>query len=169
MVGRLLPFRNSVSLNGTTDGVGMGLRALLRAQVGVWQGTYVHLSPAGDVVDRFPSRQELRLDGDRWYERVVYRKPGGDEVHDFRGRFDGDRLVIDDPDFHGEATLIADDLFLFPYRWKSRPDQRFLETVSFPAQGRKVRLWQRFDGGELAAVTVIEEAFDPGAQPERWQ
>ena len=145
------------------------LRSVLETTLGVWEGSYLHLAPDGTVMERFPSRQEVRLEEGRWYERVIYLRDGQQpQVLDFRGRFEGDALVIDDPDFHGEATLIGDNLFVFPYHWKSRPSERTVETVSLPAPGTKVRLWQRFEDGELTRVTVIQERLLPGDVPEPW-
>lgn len=146
------------------------IRPLLESLLGVWEGTYTHLTPSGEVIERLQSRQELRLIGDAWYERIIYKREGQEpEVRDFRGRFEGDDLVIDDPDFHGEATLLEDNVLVFPYHWKSRPEVRILETVMLPTSKTKVRTWQTFDSGELSRVTLIQEEFLPEAQPDTWE
>lgn len=148
----------------------MSLRERLGRLVGVWEGTYTHLSPRGELLERFPSRQELRLVGDVWHERIVYLREGREpEVLDFKARFEQDRMVFDDPDFHGNAWMIGDDVVLFPYHWKSRPAERVVETVTLPAPGRKARVWQKFDHGELAGVTLIEERFRPDLKPAEWE
>lgn len=149
----------------------MSLRGRIARAAGVWEGTYTHLTPDGRLLDRFASRQETRLEGDRWYERIVYRWPDGrSETLDFRAAFDaaGKRMVFDDPRFQGEAFLAREDVLVFPYRWKDRPGQHVVETVVFASEERRFRLWQSFEGTELTRVTVIEERRVAGS-PEVWR
>jgi hypothetical protein len=147
----------------------MALREHLTRMLGVWRGEYVHMRPDGEVMDRHESRQEARLEGDRWYERVVYRWPDGrEEVHDFRGRLEGNDLILDDPDFHGETFVVVDGLFVFPYHWKDRPDQRIVETIVFAGEQRRSRVWQTIEDGQLARVTAITETFAPDEEPACW-
>ena len=149
----------------------MTLRERLGGVAGVWVGTYTHLSPDGAVLERFASRQETRLRGDRWYERIVYRHPDGrSEALDFRAGFDatGERMIFDDPRFHGEAFPLGEDVLVFPYHWKDRPDRRTVETVVFSSADRRSRVWQTFEGGELARVTVIVERRVP-EEPAEWE
>lgn len=137
--------------------------------LGVWEGTYTHLDAEGTIIERFASRQEVRFENGRWYERITYHRNGqAPEVLDFRGRFEGDRLVFDAADFHGEASMVDDGLMIFPYRWKARPHEQVIETVTMPRPGAKVRLWQRFDHGELTRVTVINEVFREHETPDPW-
>jgi hypothetical protein len=92
------------------------LRDVLTAVTGVWEGTYTHLTPAGESVETFASRQETRLEGDEWYERVIYRPSSPTaETLDFRGRFtpDGD-MVMADASFEGRSMLVGDRYLLFP-------------------------------------------------------
>jgi len=148
----------------------MGVKERLERLVGVWEGTYTFLSPKGELLERFPSRQELRLVDGVWHERIVYLREGREpEVLDFKARFEQDRLVFDDPDIHGDTWLIGDDVLLFPYYWKSRPDVKIVETVTLPAPGRKARVWQKFDHGALVGVTLIEEQFRPDLKPAEWE
>jgi hypothetical protein len=137
--------------------------------LGVWTGRYVHVRPDGEVIDRHESRQEARLEGDQWYERVVYRWPDGrEETHDFRGHLEGDDLVLDDPDFHGETFVVDDGLFVFPYHWKDRPDERVVETIVFASETRRSRVWQTLADDELVRVTTITETFAPDEEPTPW-
>ena len=76
--------------------------------------------------------------------------------------------MIDDPDFHGEATLLGDDVVVFPYHWKSRPEIRIFETVTLPTRDTKVRTWQRFESGQLTGFTLIQEKLDPDRVPADW-
>lgn len=145
----------------------MALRDHLSCMLGVWVGEYVHIRPGGGVLDRQESRQEARLEGDRWFERVVYRWPGED-VHDFRGRLEGGDLVLDDPDFHGETFFVDDGLFVFPYHWKDRPEERIVETIVFAGEQRRSRVWQTIEDEQLTRVTAIAETYAPDEEPARW-
>ena len=148
----------------------MTLKERLAQVTGVWEGTYTHLTPEGALLDQYASRQETRLKGDAWYERIIYRWPGGKEQKlDFRARFDaaGERMIFDDPDFFGQTFVIGDDVFVFPYHWKKRPGERVVETIVFSSPTYKSRVWQSFAHGALVKVTVIvERRID--AQPEVW-
>jgi catechol 2,3-dioxygenase-like lactoylglutathione lyase family enzyme len=133
------------------------LKERMSQWTGVWEGTYRHLTPGGEVLDQYASRQETRLEGDRWYERITYRWPDGQEqTLDFRARFEGERLIFDDPHFHGES-FVLDNIIVFPYYWKDRPHYRIVETIVFADHDRRSRLWQTLDNGELVKVTVIIE------------
>lgn len=50
----------------------MTMKERLSSIAGVWEGTYTHLTPDGAVLDHYASRQETRLEGDHWYERIIY-------------------------------------------------------------------------------------------------
>lgn len=143
----------------------MTLQERLAQTTGVWEGTYTHLKPDGTVLDHYASRQETRLEGNHWYERVIYRwpaqagEPPREQTLDFRASFDatGEQMLFNDPDFFGQTFLITDDIFVFPYHWKNRPGQRVVETIVFSSATQKSRLWQSFDHGELVKITVIRE------------
>ncbi|GII86120.1 hypothetical protein Ssi03_41100 [Sphaerisporangium siamense] len=146
-----------------------GLRERLASVAGVWEGSYTHLTPAGAVLETYRSRQETRLDGDRWYERIIYLRDGAaPEVLDFRARFEGDDLVFDAAEFEGGARLVDGRFLLFPYRWSAEPGVEVVELVTFSGDDYKSRLWKRLRDGRLEQVTVIEEHRVPGEEPEIW-
>lgn len=146
------------------------LRDALTAIVGVWEGTYSHLEPDGRRIETFPSRQETRLDGDRWYERIIYRRDGREpEVLDFRGVLHGDDdMVMQDVAFEGRSRLVAGRYLLFPYRWTAEPDVEIVELITFVSDDYRTRLWQRYRSGRLDRITVIEEHRRPGETAEVW-
>jgi hypothetical protein len=153
----------------SAKGKRLDLKRRLAQVAGVWEGTYTHLNPRGELLDRHHSRQETRIEGDLWFERILYRwEDGREEKTDFRGRFTEEGLVLDDPDFHGETFLVRDDIVIFPYQWKSRPQTRIVETIVFPDDERRTRLWQVLEQGELVKVTVISERRLPGEVAEVW-
>jgi hypothetical protein len=135
---------------------------------GVWEGTYTHLTPEGKVLDQYASRQECRLEGDDWYERIIYQWPDGrEQTLDFRARFAGEDLVFEDARFHGESFRVTDEISIFAYYWKERPQVRIVETIVCDLQDRKSRVWQTFEDGELVKVTVIVERRADGT-PTVW-
>ena len=148
----------------------LSLKERLRQVTGVWVGTYTHLTPRGELLDTFTSRQETRLEGYDWYERVTYHWPEGDAIQfDFHAQFDraGERMIFDDPNFHGELKFVNDHIFVFPYHWKSKPATRVVETIVMVSPSYKSRVWQSFDNGELTKVTIIVE-HRVDALPEIW-
>jgi hypothetical protein len=136
----------------------MTRRERLEKIVGVWEGTYTHLTPDGKVLDQYASRQECRLEGDHWYERIIYQWPDGrEQTLDFRAQFAGDELIFEDARFHGESFRVTDEISIFSYYWKDRPQVRVVETIVCDLQDRKSRVWQTFEDGALVKVAVIAE------------
>ena len=134
------------------------LRDRLARVVGVWEGTYTSVTPTGEMIERYRSRQETALDGEVWRERITYLRDGEEpEVYDFRGRFRDGLLVFDDDDIEGDAYPVGDDVLILPYTWKSRPHERVVETVILATDSHKARIWQVFENGELVRVMIISE------------
>lgn len=153
----------------------MTLRERLAQYAGVWLGTYTHLTPEGQLLDQHSSRQETRLDGNTWYERVIFSWPAVDgtpartQQVDFRAGFSklGDRMTFDDANFFGQTYVVGADIFVLPYHWKNKPDQRVVETLVCSGPTRKSRVWQSFEADRLVKVTVIDEQLSD-EQPEVW-
>jgi hypothetical protein len=146
----------------------MTLKDRLSHIAGVWLGTYTHLTPDGKLLDQYASRQECRLEGDKWYERIVYHVGTSQEqTLDFRARFDGDELIFDDAQFHGESIRVNEEVSIFDYYWKDRPHIRIVETIVFSRHDRKSRVWQTFEHGQLTKVTIIDERRSED-QPAVW-
>jgi len=151
-----------------------GLRERLAGWAGVWEGSYEHRDASGTLLDRHASRQETRLEGDLWFERIIYRwgadenSTAIEEVLDFRASFDGDQLCFDDPSFEGQAILVDERIVVFPYRWKGQPGLEIVETIVFPTPDRRTRVWQSFKDGKLERVTLIQEERVEGT-PEVWE
>ena len=134
------------------------LKERLARVVGVWEGTYTAVTPTGDLIERYRSRQETRLDGDVWRERITYLREGQEpEVYDFTGRFQDGMLLFEDDDISGDTYFVGDDILVLPHTWKSRPDEKVVETVILASPTHKARIWQVFDHGELVRVMIISE------------
>ena len=134
------------------------LKRRLARVVGIWEGTYTSVTPTGELIERYRSRQETSLDGDVWRERITYfREDQEPKTYDFTGRFEGEMLLFEDDDISGDTYFVDDDILVLPYRWKSRPQERVVETVVLATPIRKARIWQVFDSGELVRVMIIDE------------
>lgn len=110
------------------------------------------------------------MEGDDWYERVTYQWPEGDAIQfDFHARFDvtGEKMIFDDPNFHGEVKFVNDKVYVFPYYWKANPGTHVVETIVMESVDYKSRVWQTFEGGLLVKVTIITERRI-NAYPEIW-
>ena len=53
--------------------------------------------------------------------------------------------------------LVGDDILVLPYTWKSRPQEKVVETVIMATASHKARVWQVFENGELVRVMIISE------------
>ena len=148
----------------------MTLKDRLARVTGVWTGTYTHLKPNGELLDHHTSRQETRLEGEQWYERIVYRWPDGRaQSLDFRAAFNAaGEMIFDDPNFQGATFIVNENVLVFPYRWKGQPPgHHVVETIVLAHDDYKSRVWQTFENGELVKVTVITERRTD-EQPAIW-
>ena len=145
-------------------------RELLAGVAGVWEGTYNIFDVRGRRLDSFASRQECRIDGGQWFERIVYLRQGKEpEVLDFRASFDEEgNLVFDDDRFQGRLDHVSNDILVFVYRWKDRPGEHVAETITLALPEKKTRVWQGFVDGELQTITVVRERRVPDVTPEPW-
>ncbi len=148
------------------------LRDRLRQAAGVWEGTYRVLNVDGGIIDEFGCRQETRLVGDEWYERLIYmRGPEGREVHDFRTSIAPDAtdtMIFDMDNFYGEAILAGPDMLVFPYFWKTNPGSKIIEAIYWINPDKRTRIWQHVDDEVLTKLTVIREERVLGEEPEIW-
>ncbi|GAA4523756.1 MULTISPECIES: DUF3598 family protein [Nonomuraea] len=146
----------------------MTIADILRDMSGVWEGTYTVLAPDGTVLERYPSRQEGRMEGTDWTEKVVYLREGAEPaVRHYRAIVDGDSVQFVDTEMWGTTARAGDQAIVFTFGWNDRPQERIVE-MSMPTGDYRTRLWQHFEDGALSRLTVIEERRVPGAEPERW-
>jgi hypothetical protein len=148
---------------------GMTINDILRQKVaGVWAGTYTVLTPSGEVLESFPSRQEGRMEGITWTEKVTYFRPDqAPYEHYYHATVDGDSVNFHNPDMWGVTSRIGEEAVTFAFGWDSRPDERIIELTR-PDGDHRSRVWQHFVGGELTKLTVIKERRVPGEEAERW-
>ncbi len=146
----------------------MTIADILKGMHGVWNGTYTILEPGGTLIEQFPSRQEGRMEGTDWTEKVVYLKEGAEpHVMNFHAIVDGDSVQFQDTRMWGSTVRAGDQGILFTFGWHDRPQERIVE-LSRRSGERRTRLWQHFEDDRLVRLTVIDEERVPGAEPERW-
>jgi hypothetical protein len=147
----------------------MTINDILREKVaGVWEGTYTALTPAGEVLERFASRQEGRMEGTTWTERVTYLREGQEPYeHYYHATVDGDRVEFHNQNMWGETSRVGEEAVIFSFGWHERPTERIIE-VTRPEADYRTRVWQHFLDGTLHKITVIEENRVPGAEAVRW-
>ena len=71
-------------------------------------------------------------------------------------------LLFEDDDISGDTYFVGDDVLVLPYTWKSRPNEKVVETVILATPSHKSRTWQVFDRGELIRVMIISEHLADG-------
>ena len=138
---------------------------------GVWVGTYRRMTPTGELIEEYTSRQESRAVGAIWYERVTYRWPDGREkTLDFKARLEPSGIHVYEKDgrLRGETILTGKGHVIFPYVWHDLPDVSVLEVQNYISENRRTRLWQRVEGGRLTEIMVIEEDRRPDETPAEW-
>jgi len=136
-------------------------------QAGVWDGEYVHLNAAHEIVDRHASRIICRVDDEGEHPRMrqtnVYTWPDGSrEIRYFEASLEGDRIIYDNDLIRGWNVDGKHDpakrTILVGWTRKDAPDIEFYEYINPSADGnRKHRVWQWFRGGDLIRRTLINE------------
>ncbi|MFC6152318.1 DUF3598 family protein [Nocardioides yefusunii] len=135
---------------------------------GVWEGSYTILTPSGEVLDHFASRQEGRMDGDEWYERVVYLREGQEPYeHFYRATVTGDDVRFHNTNMWGSTSRVDEEAIVFAFGWHDNPGERIIEMTR-PEGDLRSRVWQHFTDGELVKLTVIKERRVVGATPVVW-
>lgn len=153
----------------------MGIREgmpLLAKHEGHWTGTYTHVNPAGEVVDRHRSYLSCLFppSGDHAYHQVnVYTWPDGrTETHRFPGRYDGyGRMHFDTERIRGVTWALDENTLYLTWIFKERgSDLRLFELIVLSDDGaRRCRTWQWVRNGALEMRTLINETRITGDEP----
>ena len=104
----------------------MTISDILREKIaGVWEGTYTVLDPSGKQLDHFPSRQEGRMEGTQWTERVIYLREGQEPYeHFYHATVDGDHVEFHNSNMWATSRVGDDHLLLWLERAPERADHR---------------------------------------------
>lgn len=135
----------------------------LAAQMGVWEGEYVHLDADHREIDRHKSKLVCHLDNDRLIQSNIYNWADGTrEVRYFEGVLDGDRLLISNENIDGWVAPLAGDAtqrtIMVLWTRAGAPDFRFYEMITVSEDGKaKNRTWHWYDKGRLFQRTLINE------------
>lgn len=118
---------------------------------GVWEGSAVHLSPEGEILDRHATKLEIGAKGGRYSQRNTYTWPDGSQrVFDFPGRFDDTRklLSIESERLQGEGTVLGENVVLFKASYKGQGDLGDVsvhDLIRMCGDGKsRCRTWQMF-------------------------
>jgi hypothetical protein len=143
---------------------------IIAAQVGVWQGEYVHLDADHKEIDRHSSKLICRLfdgpDGEaRLAQTNVYDWADGTrEIRYFDGVLQGDRINISNVNIDGwVAPLTMDETgrtIMVLWTRAHEPDFRYYEMITVAEDGKaKNRTWHWYRKGRLFQRTIINEDF----------
>ena len=133
------------------------LRARLAQHLGVWEGTYTYTTPTGALVDRHASRQEARLNGDTWHQRIVSRwEDGRERTLEFTAHIRDGQLIYDDPDFPGRLFAVTDAVALY-LGGSTDGSSRLIETIVTVDETHQTRSWQVFEKDVLTQIVAIDE------------
>jgi hypothetical protein len=144
-------------------GIREGMPLLVRHE-GEWEGEYVYVDAAGNVVDRHRSRLSCRFPPSGDYLQINrYTWPDGrTEEHEFPGRYDGyGRMTFDTDRIRGTTWALDENTLYLTWVYKSsdpRVDQRLFELIVLSDDGRhRSRVWQWLEHGICVKRTLINE------------
>ena len=128
---------------------------------GIWEGTYTRMDArTGEVLDRHHSRLHCRIVGNEWQQTNCYWWDDGREERVlFPGQFDPDGwwLRFDTKRLVGNSRVADGNCIFLEWRYKDQPDNNFTELITLISDTHRGRIWQHFENGEFAKITVIDE------------
>lgn len=141
---------------------------VVAAQVGVWDGEYLHLDADNREIDRHASRLVCRLfDGDDGTARLTQTNiydwnDGTREIRYFEGLLQGDRINISNENIIGWVSPLAQDdtarTIMVGWVRSGEPDFRYHEMITVADDGMaKNRVWHWYRKGRLFQRTIINE------------
>ena len=138
----------------------MNLR-LFPKHLGVWEGTYTRINPAGQITNHFRSCLSIRMFDENRYHQVnqYFWDDGHEEFHDFGiCQFDGSgTLIFDNPRIYGESWETRDSICLV-WTYRNRPGSKLFEMIDLIGDGNhRVRNWRWTENDEFQGLTMIDE------------
>ena len=137
-----------------------GQMPVLARTLGVWEGTYTKVDPAGAVLDRHRCRLTCSWLDDGTYLQVneYAWEDGRREVHRFPGTVREGRLHFDTERIRGVSWEISDTNLVLNWVYKHDPSGFLWELITLSDDfRRKSRVWQFFDGHQMTALMLIKE------------
>lgn len=141
---------------------------VIAGQAGVWEGTYVHLDPNNQEVDRHKSKLICRLeDGEegiaRFRQTNIYTWPdNSQETRYFELFFNKDRLIVNNDLIDGWTSSVQMDqtncMILVQWTRPSEPGFRYYEMITVAADGlSRNRTWHTYQDNRLSRRTIVNE------------
>ncbi len=139
----------------------MNLR-LFPKHLGIWEGTYTRISPAGEVIQKWNSRLTIRMVDDRTYHQVneYFWEDGHYELHDFgQSKFNDEGvLIFDNPRILGEAWETHNSVNL-TWTYRDTPGSMLYEMIDLIGEKEDVRIrtwkWSNYD--QFNGIMMIHE------------
>ena len=137
------------------------MSAMLR-HFGIWEGTYTHLSPIGELLDQHRARVvcEFPEQGEYAYiQHNLFTWPDGREYRvSLPAVFRDGKLWWNNARFHGYCWQ-CEGLVMLRIDRKDEPNAYFIETIVLGESGRhRSRTWQWFRDGQMYKTTLCHES-----------
>ncbi len=142
--------------------LGQHMPVLVRHE-GWWQGTYRHMSPAGELEEQysFVIHAEFPEAGDPDYRQTSHYtwEDGRTEDRVFEARYSEGRLRWDDGRIFGSLWEIDDQTIYLKFGYHSNPASYVCEMMQLsPDSQHRARTWHWFSDHRLSRVTLVEES-----------
>ncbi len=143
----------------------MGIREdmpVLASHEGNWTGEYVHVDPAGNVVDRHRADLSCTFpnEGDwPYFQTNTYTwEDGRQEIIKVPASFHDKAIWFDTDRIDGRAWEVDDKTVILTWVYKNEPGNYLYEMIQIDAtKQHRARTWHWFEGGELVRRTLIKE------------
>jgi hypothetical protein len=143
----------------------MGIREdmpVLASHEGSWTGEYVHVDPAGNILDRhradlscsFPTDGEFPY----WQVNKYTWEDGREETIQFPATFKDKAIWFETDRIDGHAWEIDERTVMLTWTYKNDPGNYLYEMIQIDVtKTQRARTWHWFEGGELVKRTLIKE------------
>lgn len=128
---------------------------ILSRHLGVWEAQYIITDPQGQLIDRYRSRNEFRVNGSDYSQRNIYTWDDG-RVRDvtFQAKLRDGALWFDTPILAGVAREVSDSVILLTFTYRDQPIS-VIETITQVDDARSARTMQYFQDGNLVKVAAV--------------
>lgn len=135
---------------------------LLARHAGEWQGEYIYLDNAGNVLDRHDSHltSTFPTDGSSDYHqtnRYTWADGRTEEIQ-FPGTYRDCRVYFDTARLKGHTWEVDDKTIILTWVYKNEPENYLYEMIQLsPCGNHRARTWHWFKNGEIFKRTIIKE------------
>lgn len=145
---------------------------LLTRHEGEWEGEYIHVNAAGEIVDRHTSHLRCRFptEGpDDYHQTNTYRwADGQEEQFSFPATFREGRIWFDTERIVGSAWEVDESTIILTWSRKDIAGASLYEMIQLsPCGHHRARTWHWLLNGEIFKRTLIKETRVQGAGQEK--